>query len=72
MEALNVLGAAPQIRGIADVGFNSLSLKFGPPEFLWAILWRFARGRCHKVPARGCYYDCYIVSGHNGDTLYEK
>lgn len=34
MGALNVLGAAPEIRGTGNAGFRS-----GSPEFLWAILW---------------------------------
>lgn len=43
-----------------------------PPRVPLVHSLEFARERCHKVPARGHYYDGYIVSGHNGGTLYEK
>lgn len=73
MGALSVLGTAPQTRGTANAGFNSLPSQICPPPRVPLVhSLEVARERCHKVPARGHYYDGYIVSGHNGGTLYEK
>lgn len=62
-----MLGAAPKIRGTGNAGFRS-----GSPEFLLGHSLEFTRERCHNILARHHYYDCYIVSGHNNGTLYEK